>query len=118
MAEMKIKRAYEPPAASDGKRILVDALWPRGISKEKLKLDDWLKDIAPSTKLRKWYGHDPDKWPEFRKRYAAELKDRSDAVETLRKLASHGTVTLVFSSREEKLNNAVALKELIEGGKA
>ena len=117
MAELKIKRAYDAPNPSDGKRVLVDALWPRGIRKTELKLDDWWKDLAPSTELRKWYGHDPDKWTEFRKRFAAELNEKPDAVQRLRKMAGEGTVTLVYSSREEKLNNAVALKELVEGGK-
>lgn len=117
MGELKIKRAYDAPSASDGKRILVDALWPRGIAKTELKLHDWWKDLAPSTELRKWYGHDPDKWPEFRKRFAAELKKKPEAVQRLRALADKGTVTLVYSSREEKLNNAVALKELVESGK-
>lgn len=117
MAELKIKRAYDAPSPSDGKRILVDALWPRGISKPELKLHDWWKDLAPSTELRKWYAHEPDKWPEFRKRFAAELKKKPEAVKRLRALADEETVTLVYSSREEKLNNAVALKELVEGGK-
>jgi len=116
MAELKVKRAYDDPAASDGRRILVDALWPRGVSKTTLKLHDWWKDLAPSTELRKWYGHEPDKWPEFRKRYAAELKKKPEAVERLRVLSGEGTVTLVYSSREEERNNAVALKMLIESG--
>lgn len=108
---LKLKRIYAPPAKSDGYRILVDRLWPRGLSKQKAKIDSWLRDIAPSTALRKWYGHDPARWPEFRRRYARELKHHSEAVKELRGLLkAHATVTLLFSSKEEKLNNAAALK--------
>lgn len=108
---LKFKRIYAPPAKSDGHRILVDRLWPRGLSKQKAKVDHWLRDIAPSTALRKWYGHDPARWTEFRRRYAKELKAEPGAVKELRSLLkAHPTVTLLFSSKEEKLNNAVALK--------
>ena len=110
--ELKLKRATEPPAESDGARVLVDRLWPRGISKEKLKLDDWLKVIAPSDSLRKWFGHDPEKWKAFRERYAKELNANPDAVAQLRQvLRKHGTVTLIFDARDVEHNNAVALSE-------
>jgi len=114
--DIRIKRAYEDPAAEDGTRILVDRLWPRGLSKEKAKIDDWPKEIAPSDELRRWYGHDPEKWDEFCSRYFDELQDRPEQVEKLREQARQGRVTFVFSSKEEKLNNAVALKEYLEGG--
>ena len=108
---LKLKRIYAPPAKSDGFRILVDRLWPRGLSKQKAKVDHWLRDIAPSTALRRWYGHDPARWPEFRRRYAGELKAQPGALKELQALLkAHPTVTLLFSSKEEKLNNAVALK--------
>ncbi|HEU5398171.1 MAG TPA: DUF488 family protein [Gammaproteobacteria bacterium] len=108
---VKLKRVYLMPAKGDGCRVLVDRLWPRALSKQKAKVDCWLRDIAPSTALRKWYGHDPGRWSEFRRRYAKELKARPEAVRELRSLLkAHATVTLLFSSKEEKLNNAVALK--------
>lgn len=111
---IRIKRVYEEPEATDGKRILVDRLWARGLSKEKARVDLWLKEIAPSTELRHWYGHDPDKWPEFKQRYTAELKANPDAVEALLQEVQAGLVTLLYSSKEEQLNNAFALKEYIE----
>ncbi len=110
---VKIKRVYDPESPDDGRRILVDRLWPRGIKKEKVRIDEWLKDIAPSNELRKWYAHDPAKWEEFKKRYAGELKDKSGELDRLRKEAKKGTVTFLFSSKELKLNNAAALKEMI-----
>ncbi len=107
----KLKRVYLKPEKADGCRVLVDRLWPRGLTKRKAKLDHWLRDIAPSDDLRKWYGHEPSRWSGFKRRYAAELKQQKDAVKTLRDLRKeHGSVTLLFSSKEEKLNNAVALK--------
>ncbi len=109
---IKVKRIYEAPARSDGHRVLVDRLWPRGKSKEKARIDLWLKEVAPSNELRKWYGHEPAKWGEFRKRYFAELSDKEDLLAQLEGLK--GTVTLLFSSKELKLNNAVALKEHLE----
>ncbi len=109
--KVRLKRIYLKPEASDGCRILVDRLWPRGLTKSKAKLDHWLRDIAPSSELRKWYGHDPKRWPEFKRRYAAELKREKDAVKELKALLKeHTTVTFLFSSKEEKLNNAAALK--------
>jgi uncharacterized protein YeaO (DUF488 family) len=112
---IKIKRVYEKPSAGDGMRILVDRVWPRGISKERARLADWRKDLAPSTPLRKWFGHDPAKWKEFRTRYRAELKrsGQSDAKELV-KLSRRKTVTLVYGAADEKHNQAVALKELLD----
>ncbi|HXE21898.1 MAG TPA: DUF488 domain-containing protein [Rhodoferax sp.] len=108
-----IKRAYEPPADADGKRILVDRLWPRGIKKEALALSQWMKELSPSTELRHWYGHEPELWPEFRRRYAAELRPHAQEFESLRALAREGTITLVYSARNETQNNAVALREFL-----
>ena len=109
-----LRRAYDPPAKSDGRRILVDRVWPRGIARDDLQIDAWLKDLAPSTALRKWFGHDPAKWDEFRKRYARELEQRSEALEALVEKARAGHVTLVFSAKDTLHNNAVALREHLE----
>jgi uncharacterized protein YeaO (DUF488 family) len=111
---ISLKRVYEKPAAEDGKRILVERLWPRGLKKEDAKVDEWLKDIAPSNDLRKWYSHDPAKWVEFKKRYWKELETKKDVVLRLTKESRQSKVTFVFGSKEEKLNNANALKEFIE----
>lgn len=108
---IKLRRVYLPAAKADGCRVLVDRLWPRGLSKQKAAVDHWLRDVAPSTSLRKWYGHEPKRWPEFRRRYAKELKGQKDTVAELRALLKrHKTVTFLFSSKEERLNNAAALK--------
>lgn len=108
---VKLKRIYLKPAKTDGLRILVDRLWPRALSKRQAKVDVWLKDIAPSTALRKWYGHMPERWPEFKRRYGAELKRQKATLAELKALLKqHKTVTFLFSSKEEKLNNAAALK--------
>ena len=112
---IKIKRVYESAAAGDGFRMLVDRLWPRGLTKEKARVDLWVKDIAPSNELRKWYGHDPEKWDEFKKKYLKEIKDQKELIEWIGKKAKEGTVTFLFSSKEEKLNNAAALKEFFAG---
>lgn len=109
-----IKRVYEPSTEADGYRILVDRLWARGLSKEKAQIDLWLKEIAPSNELRKWYRHDPEKWHEFKNRYFAEIQSKPDLVEQLLAEVRKGKVTFLFSSKEEKLNNAVALKEFVE----
>ena len=108
--EIKTKRIYEPPEADDGTRILVDRLWPRGLSKAAAKLDFWAKALSPSRELRKWYSHDPEKWPEFRKRYAAELKGQPAEVALLLEKIKAGPVTFLYASTERRLNNAEALK--------
>jgi len=110
-----LKRAYDPPTASDGKRILVDRLWPRGLAKVKAKFDVWLKDVAPSTELRKWFGHDPAKWTEFQTRYHAELKG-NPAFDELKKLAHQGNITLIYAARDQVHNEAVVLQQLLEHG--
>jgi len=111
---IKVKRIYDAPAAGDGFRVLVDRLWPRGLSKEKAKVDLWLKEISPSNELRQWYGHDPEKWAEFKKKYLKEIEDQGAAFDLILKKSKAGTVTFLFSSKEEKLNNAQALKEFVE----
>lgn len=110
----KIKRVYAPAARSDGQRILVDRLWPRGLKKEEARIDHWMKELAPSGALRKWFGHDPEKWPEFKKRFFAELHSRQESIDGIIRLARKGTVTLLFGSKEEKYNNAAALQEYIK----
>jgi uncharacterized protein YeaO (DUF488 family) len=112
---VKVKRAYDPPSAKDGKRILVDGLWPRGISKEKAALDHWMKEIAPSTELRQWFAHDPRCWEEFRRRYAAELRQHPDLVTELRSLARHGPITLVYAAHDEAHNDAIVLGDVLLG---
>ncbi len=111
---IRMKRVYEVPEATDGKRILVDRLWPRGLTKEKAALDFWAKEISPSNELRKWYGHDPAKWDEFRARYFAELDGVPEGVRQLREAMGTGTVTFLYSSKEPTINNAAALKEYVE----
>jgi uncharacterized protein YeaO (DUF488 family) len=111
---IRIKRVYEEPDEADGRRILVDRLWPRGLSKDKAKVGVWMKEIAPSTELRRWYGHDPNKWSEFKRRYAEELEANSDQVEEILREVKAGIVTFLYSSKEERLNNAAALKHYIE----
>ncbi len=110
---IKLKRVYEPADPSDGFRVLVERLWPRGISKEKAAIDLWLKDVAPSPELRTWFGHDPAKWEEFRKRYGRELEDRGDAVAQLKELDRKGDVTFVYAARDTEHNAAVALREFL-----
>jgi uncharacterized protein YeaO (DUF488 family) len=117
-ATIRLKRAYEEPSKDDGTRILVERLWPRGVSKEEEAIDLWLKEIAPSTELRKWYGHDPDKWEEFRKRYRAELDDKREALDNLKRRLREGPVTLVFAARDVEHNSALLLKEYLEGRSA
>ena len=111
---IKIKRVYEQPDDSDGSRILVDRLWPRGLTREKAHVDLWLKDIAPSTELRKWFGHKPEKWRGFRGRYETELRHNGDLTEMLTKKARKGTITLLYGARDEKHNEARVLKEFLE----
>lgn len=110
---IRIKRAYEPPAAADGKRILIDRLWPRGIKKTDAAIDQWFKDLAPSTALRQWFGHDPVRWPEFCQRYAAELRQQPEPLAQLRALAQQQPITLVFAAHDELHNNAVALRDFL-----
>ena len=111
---IKIRRVYEPAEKGEGWRVLVDRLWPRGLKKEEVKFDQWLKEIAPSEGLRQWFAHDPGKWEEFKNRYFQELKKNEGLVETIRVKAREGTVTLLFGAKDTELNNAVALKEFLE----
>jgi uncharacterized protein YeaO (DUF488 family) len=111
---IKLKRVYDPVAATDGPRFLVERLWPRGIKKTALKLDAWMKDAAPTTELRQWFGHDPKKWREFRRRYFLELRANPDALDSILKAARNGPVTLLYSSHDVEHNNAVALKDYLE----
>lgn len=117
---IKIKRVYEKPQRNDGKRILVDRLWPRGVSKENAKLDLWLKEIAPTDSLRKWFSHDPAKWEQFRKLYFKELETKKEKINIIKELQKNGVVTLLFGAKDTKRNNAVVLAEFIrleQGGK-
>lgn len=114
-ANVKLKRAYEPAAASDGLRILVDRLWPRGVSKAEAALDCWEKDISPTTALRKWFGHDPARWQEFRSRYAAEVRQHPEPLSRLRALARKQPITLVYSAHDEIHNDAIVLRDLVLG---
>ena len=109
-----LKRVYDRKDSTDGVRYLVERLWPRGVKKAELDLDDWLKDVAPSTELRKWFSHDPGKWAQFRRKYFAELDRAPEVCEPIRQAARKGTVTLLYSSHDAEHNNAVALKEYIE----
>lgn len=110
----EIKRVYEEPRNADGMRILVDRLWPRGLSKERARVDLWLKDIAPSTELRKWFSHDPNKWSEFQTRYRQELKSKADLVAILKEKAAKGPVTLLFGAKDKEHNEAVVLQSLLQ----
>jgi uncharacterized protein YeaO (DUF488 family) len=112
---IKLKRAYEAPASDDGTRILIDRLWPRGVRKANAAIDEWMKEVAPSTALRKWFGHDPERWPEFRRRYQSEIREHREQFDRLRTLAQHGRITLVFSAHDEAHNDAVVLKDLLLG---
>ena len=116
---VKLKRAYEPAAAAnDGTRVLIDRLWPRGVKKADAAIDQWVKDIAPSTTLRKWFGHDPERWEEFRRRYAAEVHQHPEQLSRLRELAKQGPITLVFSAHDEVHNDAVVLRNFLLGRQA
>ncbi|HYC11776.1 MAG TPA: DUF488 family protein [Nitrososphaerales archaeon] len=111
---IKVKRVYEPATKDDGFRLLVDRLWPRGLSKDRAKVDLWMREISPSTELRSWYSHDPEKWEAFRERYARELEPRKDLLDRVRDIErARGTVTLLFSSKEVRYNNAEALKTIL-----
>ena len=110
---IRIKRVYEEPDTEDGKRILVDRLWPRGLTKEKARVDLWLKDVAPSTELRKWFAHDAAKWAEFQTRYREELKKNKEQLSLLKQEAAKGTITLVYGAKDQLHNEAVVLQRLL-----
>jgi uncharacterized protein YeaO (DUF488 family) len=112
---IKLKRAYEKHAKADGERILVERLWPRGLTKTEAKIDLWLKDVAPSTELRRWFGHDPKKWDEFRQRYRKELKQKNEAINLLMRKAKAGTITLIYAARDEDHNGALVLQQFLQG---
>lgn len=112
---INVKRAYEPSAKGDGTRILVDRLWPRGLRKTDAAIDHWIKDIAPSTGLRKWFGHEPARWQEFRQRYANEIRGHPEQLDELRTCARSGRITLVFAAHDETHNNAVVLRDVLLG---
>jgi uncharacterized protein YeaO (DUF488 family) len=116
-ADVRLKRAYETPDRKDGRRILVDRLWPRGVTKADAAIDEWFKDLAPSTQLRKWFGHDPGRWDEFRRRYAMEIRGHAELLARLRELAREGPLTLVYSARDEVHNDAVVLRQVLLGQK-
>jgi len=117
-ADIRLKRAYDGPDAKDGRRILVDRLWPRGVSKADAAIDEWLKDLAPSTELRKWFGHDPGRWDEFQHRYARQIKAHPELLAHLRELARQGPVTLVYSAHDQLHNDAVVLRNVVLGRQA
>ena len=111
---IELKRVYEKPARRDGLRVLVDRLWPRGLTKERAAVNLWLKDVAPSTELRKWFAHDPAKWKQFQARYRKELKEKKDAIELLKQKSTEQTVTLLYGARDEEHNEALVLKSILE----
>ena len=113
--DVRLKRAYEPAAEDDGYRVLVDRLWPRGVSREKARLDEWARELAPSAELRRWFGHDPARFDEFRRRYREELTPRADELEELRGRARSGRLTLVFGARDTERNDAIVLAEILRG---
>ena len=117
MSEIRLKRIYEPPARSDGFRVLVDRVWPRGITKEAAALDLWMKDLAPSTQLRKWFNHDPARWDDFRKRYRAELQEHTAELDELKAHAAKRRLTLLFGARDTEHNQAVVLKDVLVTGR-
>lgn len=113
-----LRRAYETPTHNDGRRVLIDRMWPRGIAKTDADIDDWLRELAPSDELRRWFGHDPERWTEFEQRYRAELDDHDELVERLVDWTRRGRVTLVFAARDEVHNNAVVLRKVVEERRA
>jgi len=115
--DIRIKRAYEEPASADGYRVLIDRLWPRGVAKTDAEIDEWARELAPSTDLRRWFGHDPERFGEFRRRYRDELATQDDKLRELRRRARKGRLTLVYSARDEEHNDAVVLEELLRRGK-
>jgi uncharacterized protein YeaO (DUF488 family) len=114
--DLRVKRAYEPAAPADGHRVLVDRVWPRGVSRERARIDEWARELAPSDELRRWFGHDPERFDEFRTRYRRQLSTQERELERLRARAASGRVTLVYGARDERRNNAVVLAELLRGG--
>lgn len=112
--KLEIKRAYDEPDHADGMRILVDRLWPRGLTKQRAQVDLWLKDIAPSTELRKWFGHDPDKWAQFQARYRRELRSKADLVALLKEKAAKGPITLLYGAKDQTHNEAVVLQSVLQ----
>lgn len=117
-ANIAMKRAYDPPDEADGVRVLVDRLWPRGLTKKSAAIDQWPKDVTPSTELRKWFHHDPDRWDEFRHRYLAELKDKGSELDELRKLAQAGPITLIYAARDTPHLHATVLRDVLLGSSA
>ena len=115
--EVRLKRAYEPPAASDGYRVLVDRLWPRGVRREEARLDEWARELAPSAEMRRWFGHDPERFEEFRRRYTDELAGQEEKLRELRRRAREGALTLVYSARDVEHNDAVVLAEILRRGR-
>ena len=115
--EVRLKRAYEPPAASDGYRLLVDRLWPRGVKRAEARLDEWARELAPSVELRRWFGHDPGRFEEFRRRYTDELAGQEEKLRELRRRAREGALTLVYSARDVEHNDAVVLTEILRRGR-
>ncbi len=111
---IRTKRVYDDAEEGDGKRVLVDRMWPRGLSKERAAVDSWLKDLAPSDELRKWFGHDPERWPEFRERYHRELEEKSDALDEIRRPGREATVTLLYAAKDREHNNAAALLDYLK----
>jgi uncharacterized protein YeaO (DUF488 family) len=114
--DVRLKRAYEPASAEDGYRVLVDRLWPRGVSRKQAELDEWEKELAPSSKLRQWFGHEPGRFAEFRRRYIDELRANRSRLKELRRRARYGTLTLVYSARDSEHNDAVVLAEVLRRG--
>ena len=114
---VRLKRAYEPAAASDGERILIDRIWPRGVTREEAQLNEWVRELAPSTELRRWFAHDPARFAEFRRRYTAELAAQGGKLRELRRRARAGTVTLVYAARDVEHNDAVVLAEILRRGR-
>ncbi len=113
-SHIRLRRAYDAPAPDDGYRVLVDRLWPRGVSKKDARIDEWARDLAPSDELRRWFSHDPERWTEFQHRYQAELHDKDDALDHLGRRATQGRVTLVYGARDQQHNNAVVLRDLLD----
>jgi uncharacterized protein YeaO (DUF488 family) len=113
--KVRLKRAYDRPNADDGRRILVDRLWPRGLTKNAAAIDEWARELAPSTGLRKWFGHDPDRWEAFRRRYAREIREHAEDLARLRSLARNSPITLVYAARDEVHNDAVVLRDVVLG---